>query len=136
MVLLLLWLRNLRLQLNPAKKEMSNFTWVISLVGSKGSYLGKIKPRHEGVQDSLGCCGASWSIRTQLAAPCPGAEHRSHQSSIPQPRASPGGRVSAGMAPARCRSGGMLLLLTLHRVPRTRLQLELRGELTGELTTS
>lgn len=99
----------------------------------QGELFGKIEPRHQGVQDSLGCCGVSCSTWTQLAAPCPGAEHRSHDSSIPQPRASPRGRVSAGTDPAWCRSGGML---PLHSVPRTRLQLGLTGELTEELSIS
>lgn len=95
----------------------------------QGELFGKIESRHQRVQDPLGCCRVSCSTWTQLAVPCPGAEHHSHGSSIPQPRASPRGRVSAARAPAQCRSGGMLLLLTLHRVPRTRLQLGLTGEL-------
>lgn len=75
MVPLLLWLQNLRLQLEPAKVEVSNFTWVIGPVGSKGSYLGKSSQDIRGARTPLGAAGCP-------AAPEPSWQHHALVQSI------------------------------------------------------
>lgn len=89
MVPLFFWLRNLRLQ--PAKTKMSNFTWAIGPVSSKGSCLGKSSQGIRVSRTPLGAAGCpatpgpSWQCHALLQSIAPMTA--ASRSPVPAPEA-------------------------------------------------